>query len=244
VPNSGVLTVLRERRFRPGLWPTLAAVIVIAVTVSLGNWQARRAAYRGELEAQAERASTSPPLALTTAAAVVPELRYRRVHAEGRYVSDAQVWLDNRTHRGVPGYRVLTPLEFADRTHVLVDRGWIPAGAHRASRPEAPAPAGIVAVEGRLNAPPASFLELKHVAPTNNVWQNLDLAEYARTTGLSVAPLVIEEPPGSDNGLVREWAEPDLGRDRNVGYMWQWYSFALLAFGLWAILGWRKNDAR
>jgi surfeit locus 1 family protein len=171
-------------------------------------------------------------------------MRYRRVRAEGRYLGEAQVWLDNRTHHGTPGYRILTPLEFADRSHVLVDRGWIAASARHGIRPDAPPPAGSVNVEGRLNAPPASFLELAHAAPTDNVWQNLDLAAYARATGLAVAPLVIEETPGAGGGLVREWVAPDLGRDTNVSYMWQWYSFAMLAFALWAVLGWRRSDAR
>lgn len=240
VPDRGAAPAWRARRFRPGLWLTVAAAVVIAATVSLGNWQGRRAAYRGELQAQAERAAAEAPFALTSASAITPELRYRSARAEGRYMPHAQAWLDNRTHHGIPGYRILTPLELSDRTYVLVDRGWIAAGAQRGFRPDAPPPSGTVVVEGRLNTPPASFLELKHLPPANNVWQNLDLADYARTTGIGVAPLVLEQAPGTSDGLVREWAPPDLGRDTNLSYMWQWYAFAALALVFWAVLGWRR----
>jgi surfeit locus 1 family protein len=212
---------------------------VIAATVSLGNWQSRRADFRGDLQAQAEAMAHAPPLALHRAGDVNQAGRYRQAIAEGEYVAARQVWLDNRTYKGAAGYHILTPLRLDDGSHLLVDRGWIAATA-RHEPPPAPPPAGRVRVEGRLNNPPASFLELTHSAPSGSVWQNLDLAEYARVSGIGVAPLVLEQAPGAADGLVRDWPPPDLGRDKNVGYMWQWYGFASLAAVLWLVLGWRK----
>jgi len=105
--------------------------------------------------------------------------------------------------------------------------------------------AGRVRVEGRLNQPPARFLELKHLPPVGQVWQNLDLDEYARVTGLAIAPMVLEQAPGQADGLrdglVRDWPPPDLGRDKNVSYMWQWYAFAALTAVLWLVLSWKKE---
>jgi len=218
--------------------------VVIAATAMLGNWQARRAEFRGNLEAQAQAMAGQPPLMLKHAADATLEARYRRATAEGEFIADRQILLDNRTHDGVAGYRVLTPLTLDDGSHLLVDRGWIAATARR-EPPHAPPPSGRVSIDGRLNLPPASFIELKHLPPVGNVWQNLDLSEYAKAAGFSVAPMILEQAPSrpvapTADGLVRDWPAPDLGRDKNIGYMWQWYGFAALTAVLWLAFSWRK----
>jgi cytochrome oxidase assembly protein ShyY1 len=238
-----------SRRFHPGLVPTLAAATIVVVTILLGNWQARRADVRGSLQRQAESMATAPALEVRRAADVAVHDRYRHARATGEYDAPRQVWLDNRTHNGVPGFQVLTPLRLDDGSHLLVARGWIARSTQpmssapgAASAPPAPPPSSRVAVEGRLNQPPPRFLELKHVEPQDNVWQNLDLAEYARATGLAVAPLILEQAQGLPDGLIRDWPAPDLGRDKNVSYMWQWYAFAGVTVAFWLILGWRRDD--
>lgn len=228
-----------RRQFRPGLWPTLAAIGVIVATILLGNWQARRADARGALQARSAAMAEQEPLSLRSAADVAPPMRYRRAAADGVYAA-GQIYLDNRTYKGAAGFYVLAPLRFDDGTHVLVNRGWIGATAQH-SAPAAPPPAGRVKVTGRLNQSPPSFLELQHVAPAGVVWQNFDLAEYSRLSGLVVAPLVIEQTGEAPDGLVRDWPVPDSGREKNVGYMWQWYSFAALTVVLWLALNWRKT---
>ncbi|MEO8133553.1 MAG: SURF1 family protein [Betaproteobacteria bacterium] len=230
------------RQFRPRLWPTLAAALVAVVTILLGNWQARRAELRADLQAQNAGAQQQPPLVLRSAGQVGPAMRYRRAVAEGEYVADQQVWLDNRTYRGTAGYYVLTPLRLDDGAHLLVNRGWI-AGTPRHEAPAAPPPAGRVQVTGRLNQAPPSFIELQHNPPSGRVWQNFDLAAFARVAGLAVAPLVLEQQADAVDGLVRAWPAPDSGRDKNVSYMWQWYSFAGLTVVLWFALNWQRSDA-
>ncbi|MEP7084168.1 MAG: SURF1 family protein [Betaproteobacteria bacterium] len=229
-----------HRQFRPGLWPTLAALIVVIVTILLGNWQARRADARGALQMQSGAMSAQDPLQLHSASEVSPPMRYRRVAADGVYVAERQIWLDNRTYKGAAGFYVLAPLRLDDGSHVLVNRGWIAATA-RHTAPAAPPPSGRTTVAGRLNRSPPSFLELQHVPPTGPVWQNLDLFEYARLTGLTPAPLVIEQTSAAADGLVRDWPVPDAGREKNLSYMWQWYGFAALTILLWLVLNWRMH---
>ena len=227
-------------RFRPALWPTVAAALVVAVTILLGNWQARRADLRGGLLAQYAEAQQQAPLALRSAGQVDSVMRYRRGTAEGEYVADKQVWLDNRTYQGTAGYYVLTPLRLDDGSALLVNRGWIAATGHRAA-PAALPPGGRVTVAGRLNQSPPSFIELQHNAPAGPVWQNLDLQRYAKTSGLALAPLILEQQNDAADGLVRVWPAADTGRDKNVSYMWQWYSFAGLTVVLWLVLNWQRG---
>lgn len=227
--------------FRPGFWPTVAAAAVVTVTILLGNWQHRRAEFRAGLQAQAIAASREPVLQLRSAADVSLAMRYRRATAEGVYDADLQIWLDNRTHNGVAGYYVLAPLKLPDGSHVLFNRGWIAATKFRDTTPPAPPPAGVVSVSGRLNTAPPSFLALSNVNVAGAVWQNIDLLQYSRVHQIDIAPLIVEQGGTAADGLVREWPMPDFGRNTNIGYMWQWYSFGALTLVLWIVLGIRAG---
>lgn len=240
MPNP-VLSILHRWRFRPGVWPTVAAALVVTVTILMGNWQARRAEFRGALQTQFADVEQQPPLQVRRAMDIHPQLRYRHATAEGQYAVDRQIWLDNRTYQGAAGFQIFTPLRLEDGSHLLVSRGWIAATARHSAPPAAP-PAGRVSVVGRLNQAPPSFMELQQIAPTGSVWQNLDLHELTRVSGLTLAPLVLEQAPGSPDGLLRDWPAPDSGRHKNIGYMWQWYSIAALAAMLWLILSWQRRE--
>ena len=230
-------------RFRPGLWPTVAAIVVIAATASLGKWQYNRAAQKDALQAQLSAARSESALPLKSARDVDRSMRYRRVEAGGTFDASRQIWLDNRTYKGTAGYYVLTPLRLADGTHVIVNRGWVTAARLRDTIPPAPPPSGEVQVSGALNLPPPSFLALSSANVQGSVWQNLDLDAYTAAQRIDIAPLVIEQSPGASDGLVRDWPVPDFGRGTNISYMWQWWSFGMLALVFWVVLGVRAGRA-
>jgi surfeit locus 1 family protein len=228
------------RRFRPAFVPTLAAIVAIAVFVAAGNWQRGRMNQKLALRAQVEEAATLPPVALPRTDDWAA-WRYRAVVATGTFDAARQILLDNKVRGGRAGFEVVTPLALSDGRFVLVNRGWVAGGATRADLPSVPPPAGIVAVRARVNAPPAGYLELGHEPAAGPVWQNLDLARYARATGITLAPVILEQTaaiagdaaPARDDALARDWPAPDLGVDKHRIYMMQWYAFAATAAGLW-----------
>ena len=217
--------------------PTLAAVAAIAICVMAGNWQQRRMHAKETLRAQYDIASAVAPVALASlpAAADWASLKYRAVIATGEYLASRQILIDNKVAAGRAGFHVVTPLALRDGRIVLVDRGWIAQKASRSTLPEAPPPAGEVAVHGRIAIPAASYLELKPDSVKGPVWQNLDPGRFAAASGLAVLPIVVEAtaPPVPDDGLVRAWPAPDFGVDTHRIYMVQWYAFALLVATLW-----------
>src|SRR5438128_3645445 len=226
------------RRFQPGLWPTVGALVVIAATISLGNWQRHRAAEKAALQTQYEAMRTQPaePLGRVLGLALEhPEsLRYRTLRADGEYDAAHQIYLDNRVHQGRPGYEIITPFKLAgERFSVLVDRGWIAQGASRAELPAAAAPAGRREIRGRVNLPPARYLELASPAQHGPLWENLDLARVSTHFGLPLLPLVLELEDDSDGMLVRAWQPPNFGREQHLSYMVQWYSLAALTLVLY-----------
>jgi len=236
------VSFLAQREFRPSLVPTLAAIALVVLTVLLGNWQRHRAAEKDALRERYEQAATLPPLVLPGAAIDPDAVRYRAVRASGTYDSAHQVLIDNRVHKGRAGFDVVTPLVLgASGRAVLVDRGWVPAAARRSELPEVPVPHGVVTINGRANLPPR-FLDLGQAHPSGVLWPNLDIAKLAQASGLELLPIVVEEDASdARDGLVREWPQPDLGSERHLSYMMQWYSLAALAVVLWLTLNWRPR---
>ena len=234
-----------QRRFRPRLLPTVAAVAGIALFIAAGQWQQRRMEQKEALRMQIDAASAAAPADLPRGAVDWAAWRYRPVVVAGRFDAARQILIDNKVEEGHAGYHVVTPLILADGRAVLVDRGWIPVGATRAQIPLAAPPAGTITVQGRINTPTANYIELARSAPAGAVWQNLDPARVAQSTGIALLPIVVEQtaPAGSADNLVRTWPAPDFGIEQHRIYMVQWYLFAALAAALWLFFHLRRPTA-
>src|SRR5512139_2078455 len=171
------------------LLPTLGMVSVVVLCVVAGNWQRGRMAQKEALGVRLAAAVAAPVVALPGGIDDWSTWRFRQVELAGRYDPPRQILIDNKVHAGRAGYHVVTPLLLTDGRAVLVNRGYVPAGATRAELPAAPPPEGPVRVRGRVNLPPADYVELRETAPEGRVWQNLDPARLAAASGLAVLPI-------------------------------------------------------
>jgi surfeit locus 1 family protein len=231
------------RRHRPRYLPTAAAIVAVALFLTAGEWQRGRMEQKAALRAQFDAASASAPAELPRYMGDGAAWRYRPVRATGTFDAAHQILIDNKVQDGRTGFHVVTPLALPDGRVLLVDRGWIAAGASRAQLPVAPPPGGSVTVTGRINTPTAAYVELQRGAPAGVLWQNLDPARVAQATGLAVLPVVLEQttPLDASDALVRAWPEPDFGIERHRIYMMQWYLFAATAAGLWLVFNVRRR---
>jgi surfeit locus 1 family protein len=230
-----------NRRFRPAFLPGVAALVAIALTLALGNWQSRRAeeklAFGHDLDAAARRAA----LVLPSSPIDAHDYEFARIRARGEYSTRHTILLDNKVLRGTPGYQVLTPLKMAgDDMHVLVNRGWVAVGTRRDSLPQIQTPAGTGTVEGIAIVPSSRILELEANTEEGIVWQNLVLARYAKWSGLKLQPIVLQQTSDAADGLVRVWERPDSGADRHRGYAFQWYALAATILISYVALSFRR----
>lgn len=217
--------------FRASLWPSLAAVAGVALTVALGNWQLGRGEEKAALKARLEELAREPAINVSTRELDASDVELRRVEARGAFEPEFMVLIDNRTLRGVPGYHVVMPLKLAGGgRYVLVNRGWIAGNPDRSRLPEVDTPRGAVVVKGLGVVPGRRFLELSGSVVEGRVWQNLTLERYREAVPIAIQPFVIqqEQEGAPDDGLVREWAPPDLGVDRHYGYAFQWFALSVL----------------
>ncbi|MEO8143666.1 MAG: SURF1 family protein [Betaproteobacteria bacterium] len=205
--------------FRPPVWALALAAAGCAAGIALGNWQSDRAAQK-------------------RAAGLVEQ-----VALQGEFEPGYGVLLDNKIHRGTPGYHVVQPLRLADGKYVLVNRGWAPAGRTRDQLPEIRTPAGKVELSGVRLQRFAQSYEPTPGKPEGKVWQNVTLARHAAWSGLALEPYVIEQHSALDDGLLRDWPRADAGVETHESYALQWYSLAALSIILFFVLN-IKNEKR
>jgi surfeit locus 1 family protein len=211
---------------------TLATVVTMAVTGSLGLWQLDRAEQKRDLQALIAAQGRQPPWdeSALLASADVQEAVHRPIRLQGEWVEQASVFLDNRQMNGRPGFYLVTLLRLKGGSKaVLVQRGWVPRDFTDRSRlPRVETPQGVVAVVGRLAPPPGRLYQLGK-EEQGPIRQNIGLVAFAQETGLDLLPVSVLETDGAADGLLREWPTTALGVDRHHGYAFQWFGLCALA---------------
>ena len=224
--------------------------MLVPLFICAGQWQWNKAASKAQLQAQLDARRGEPAVEAPKTrvdAQSLSVLRYREVVATGRYETEHQILIDNRTQHGQAGYHVITPLRIdGSEVRVLVNRGWLPALAEHSRVPEFTTPTGTVEVSGTAIIPATRFFTLASVNAVKPgwqvVWQNLDLAAYALAAGFPIQPFVIElDAQSPAGGFVREWRAPDDKREINLGYAFQWWAFAATTAALWLVLNFRRR---
>lgn len=230
--------------FRPQLFPTLVAIVLVAGMVKLGFWQYGKAEQKKALQAIFDARLTEPPVALPERVFDPGPWRYRRIRATGHYEPRFQILLDNQVENGRAGYHVITPFRAHDTDMVLlIDRGWVPVG-DRSQLPSIDTPQGEVEVMGHAWVPSGKYYELAPPPATPGwqaVWENLDLARYAKASQLVVFPFVLRLDASSQaGGFVRNWVRPAERIETHIGYAWQWWGFAVAVVGIWLFVGFKR----
>lgn len=225
----------------------LLVLLVIPAFVLLGQWQFGRYETRSASSerTQANLAAPAVPLdRLTTiGGSVGAEVKYRAVTVSGRFDAAHELLVRRRTQHGKVGYYVLTPLVTGEGRAVLVNRGWVRAGATADARPEVPAPAtGEVTVHGRLmpaeteenrgiserpGLPPGQIMLIN----TPELGKRLPYRLYG-----GYVQLGSQQPPAASAPEPVPDPEPDGGGGLNLAYSVQWWLFILIAVGGWIIL--------
>jgi surfeit locus 1 family protein len=174
--------------------------------------------------------------------------RYQHSTIVGRYDSEHQILLDNMTHEGQVGYRVLTPLTFgADRT-VLVDRGWIPMGESRARIPEVPVDERDRSVSGRLDELPRAGI---HLAPPpagpNAPWPRVlsypTMPEIQAALPRDFYPYLLLLDADQPDGFVREWQPATFPPARHLGYAVTWFALAAALLIIYGVTHLKRSEA-
>lgn len=231
---------------------TIAAIVSMLITASLGRWQLSRAAQKQALQSIIdERRQLGPvdvqtlvqgqELALSTTGradkagaddTLANVLVHRTVALRGRWVPESTVFLDNRQMNGRPGFFVLTPLQLTGPEGagkvVMVQRGWVPRNFQdRTQLPQVETPPNVeVSIQGRIALAPSRLYEFDDgpaIQRSSPIRQNLDLAAFRTETRLQILPLTVLQTGEAADGLLRNWPVVSAGIDKHYGYAFQWF---------------------
>ncbi len=235
-------------QFKPGLWPTAAFVAVFVCLCRLGVWQLDRADEKSALHREYLSRSSAEPIDLEQVATLGEEaaaLYWRRVFMQGRYDPGVIYLLDNQVHRTKPGYYVFTRFLLEDGVAVLVNRGWMAAAKTRAQIPQILTPLESMSLTGTITPPPITGILLaegsaERLRDDLIRVQEINIDAIADENNWVLLPYVVRLDGPAPRGLLRVWRAPGSGRERHLGYAFQWFAMAMALLVIYVILNTKK----
>jgi surfeit locus 1 family protein len=259
----------RSRTLRISL--AILAGLMFAGFFALGTWQVYRLQWKLALIERVDQ-RVHAPATLAPTVAQWPQVsaeadEYRHVRIEGVYLAGVDTLTLASLERGI-GYWVMTPLCTLDGGIVMINRGFVPAGAGgwraQPAPPHAAADACGVAVAAAAasNAAPATVAGLLRVSekasslrqnePARNYWFTRDTQAIAKARGLpAVAPYFIDADAPSAAAIKLavpgETAQPVGGLtvvsfvNNHLVYALTWFALAAMVVGA---AFWVVRDAR
>lgn len=253
--------------FAPSLVGTLVTLVCIPLFIKFGFWQYHKAAQKQAIQAQYSLAETSVGIAFpwqlkADDTQAIEALKFKKVNVTGEYQPQYQVLLDNQTEQNRVGYHVITPLKITNtQTYVLVNRGWILGKDTHTELPDVTTPTGLQQVTGQVWVPSTKIFTLEDRMPKTEsaaqtestaqtdksalpkVFQHMNMAAYAKYSGLTISPMAIKLDKASNaGGFVRNWQVPADRIATHIGYALQWFGFALATLIIYLYMSFRRGN--
>ena len=226
---------------------TSATIAATVITLKLGMWQLSRANQKLALQAVIQQQTSLPALNASVLLQSIPtDVLHRTITLTGHWLPQHILFLDNRQMDSKPGLFVLTPFEFTDATTlfkktILVQRGWLPRNfLDRNKLPEVATETSEVTLVGRIALSPSKLFEFKGTE-SGALRQNIELEALAKELKLELLPFSLlqldtvnanaakgERQDQPQDQLLRRWAQPNYGSEKNYGYMVQWWALSAL----------------
>ncbi len=218
----------------------MLAFVGVALFVSflgLGTWQLQRRAWKLDLiERVNERVRAAPVAA--PAPGEWPQVNaqqheYLPVTLTGQFLPQKTVLAQAVTELGA-GFWVLTPLQAADGSQTLVNRGFIPASERQAWQPDrsgvGDAPQTVTGLL-RMPEPGGGFLRDNDAAQQR--WYSRDVAAIAAAQGLErAAPYFIDAGRPGQPMAAQAWPRPGMTvisfHNSHLVYALTWYGMAAM----------------
>lgn len=254
VPTSGGRKPSRITFMKAVL--AIAGIALFLAFISLGTWQVQRRAWKLDLIERVNQRVHSQPVAVPAQAQwpnVQPDSHeYLAVQAQGQWLEGRSVLTQAVSDLGA-GFWLLTPLQQADGTQVLVNRGFVPteqrkAFADQIAQAPKDAAGDALTVTGllRFSEPKGGFM--RENAPEADRWHSRDVAAIAQTKGLEqAAPFFVDQGiPGQ--AAPATWPRPGLTvikfTNTHAVYALTWYGLALMVLvAAWLVIRYERRKA-
>ncbi|MCG8672687.1 MAG: SURF1 family protein [Pseudomonadales bacterium] len=230
--------------FAPGWIATVVTTALLTLLINLGLWQKGRGDYKEAIIERYQERSQSGPQSIDTLIALSEDSMDFPIEVKGIFDHKRTLLLDNRTHRGIPGFQVLTPLDVGSH-YVLVNRGWVAQGKTRQEVPVFPRPLEVQNLKGVTHVPNPNFFVLQEDNYQSVEWpfiiQKIDISKTQTLFDKPLAPFTIRLNPEENSGFKREWHSNPMTPEKHYGYAFQWFSLALALTVIYVTVNTRRN---
>ena len=227
--------LLKNYIFKFKLIPTLIFAIAFCGFIVLGFWQIDRADQKNVLNSNYTDRQQEAIIVLDKNNVIDEKssLLWRKVEFEGSFINKQNIILDNQIFNQIAGFNIITPFKIkGSDSLVLVNRGWHPNLKNREMLPIINEISGERILQGHIASFPVSGIKLgKNNIETLNSqifrFQRLDAAELNYFFSAKMMPYMIYLDPIIDKELYGNFKLPAPDSQKNYGYAFQWFAFAI-----------------
>ena len=227
--------LLKNYIFKFKLIPTLIFAITFCGFIVLGFWQIDRADQKNVLNSNYTDRQQEAIIVLDKNNVIDEKssLLWRKVEFEGSFINKQNIILDNQIFNQIAGFNIITPFKIkGSDSLVLVNRGWHPNLKNREMLPIINEVSGERILQGHIASFPVSGIKLgKNNIETLNSqifrFQRLDAAELNYFFSAKIMPYMIYLDPIIDKELYGNFKLPAPDSQKNYGYAFQWFAFAI-----------------
>ena len=193
---------------------------------------------------------TQLPLPIAYSPEFSEKWQYRRVHLQGSFLPEHEVYLENRTSEDAPkpiskktsGFHIMMPFLLDSGEIVWVNRGWIKRDlVDRQNIPVVKTNSGKQVLNGYISIARKDIFEMPdekpHIINGHVVALNFYLHDDKKELpNRNVYPFLITQTGGSSDGLIRPeegfYYTPDYSFDLKT-----WWFTLLITIGFWLVSG-------
>ena len=227
--------LLKNYIFKFKLIPTLIFAITFCGFIVLGFWQIDRADQKNVLNSNYTDRQQEATIVLDKNNVIDEKssLLWRKVEFEGSFINKQNIILDNQIFNQIAGFNIITPFKIkGSDSLVLINRGWHPNLKNRETLPIINEISDERILQGHIASFPVSGIKLgKNNIETLNSqifrFQRLDAAELNYFFSAKIMPYMIYLDPIIDKELYGNFKLPAPDSQKNYGYAFQWFAFAI-----------------
>ncbi|XQW84929.1 SURF1 family protein [Thalassotalea piscium] len=224
-------------------------LLVFSGLIKLGLWQSERAVEKEQRLASIEKYQTQKALTYTALKDVMKtldDINDIPLQLTGQFQPEFVFLLDNQTHQGRLGYRVLQVIHI-EGGNVLVNLGWVQGSVNRDVLPDITPLVGKHTIKGHIRIIDKGIV-LSEQKFNNITWplrvQQIELTKFSTIIGEKLLPFVLYLDKTETIGFEKNWQPIVMPPEKHRGYAFQWFSLAIawLILMISASVYWARQD--
>lgn len=241
---------MQKYRFNFTLPLTIAFLITFSILIKLGFWQLERADHKKYLNESYKLRQSEKIIDLNAHKNIKDKesILWRKVSLNGSFYKEKNLIVDNQIFKHEAGFNILTPFKL-DGTGmtILVNRGWHKNLINREQIPVINSVDDIGLINGYAVKIPVPGINLggsniEIINASLARFQRINLDEINSFYQANFLPYMVYLNPLIDDEYTSNFKLPVPDSEKNYGYAFQWFAFALTLLIIFLRLGIIKND--